>query len=106
MLPKTSTAIDQVIRTATTAGELAAHEGMFNAFVKKGARVSSIRYEHRSRPTIGWVDKEFLAWEKDHSIRDVLLTLRFAIETAKKLPPETPIDKIFWETVEDAKRSL
>jgi hypothetical protein len=100
MLPKTIEAVDQVIRSSVTAGELATHGEMFEAFIRRGSRVAGVRIKGHSRPTIGGIHKDFLAWEKDSAKRASLLRLRFALVVAVELAPETAIDGSFWETVE------
>jgi hypothetical protein len=102
MLPKTTTALDEEIRKAQTAGELAAMEPMFDAFVRKGSRVASIRIlGHPRQGQIGFVYKDFLSWEKDPARKRMLLLLRYAICLAKPMPAETPIGSNFWTTLAD-----
>jgi hypothetical protein len=101
MLPKSVDALDELIRSATTAGEMAAHMEMFQKFMERGSRVAGIRTKHHPRHTIGWVTKDFLAWEKRPDKLKLLLRIKAGIIQAMTMDPATPIDITYWQTLEN-----
>jgi hypothetical protein len=111
-LPRTVEELDQVIRASATAGELAEHMAMFEAFRKRASRIAWTRTAHggdifrfhkqgECRPP-----RKNSPGEWDDVERRTLRALWHALEWAPSLPTETPTDEAFWNAVENQREAF